>query len=270
METRNVVHNICSFIPITKVENDVDLKYDFCHVFIIFEIETLEIRGMSRCEHCIARQLNSMRTLTKEELKRVSDCKTTKYYKKGEVIFDEGASLNGVFCVRDGVAKLTKLSPNGKDQTVKLLGKGELLGQRSIISDERTNLSAVALNDIELCYVPKDQIVDPLQNNQVFSFDVLQHLAKDLRDTESSLIDMAQKTVKQRLAQAIMYVEKTFDVDDSGYLNLILSREDYANIVGTATESAIRIISQFKKDNLISTQGKRIKIENLENLKRIE
>lgn len=245
----------------------MNVKYDFYHVFIIFEIEIL---GMSRCEHCIARQLNSIRTLTKVELKRVSHCKTTKYYKKGAIIFDEGDALNGVFCVRDGIAKLTKLSPNGKDQTVKLLGKGELLGQRSVISNERSNLSAVALNDIELCYVPKDQTVDPLQNNQVFSFDVLQHLAKDLRHAENDLIDMAQKTVKQRLAQAIMYVDKTFYVDDSGHLNLILSREDYSNFVGTATESAIRIISQFKKDNLISTQGKRIKIENLEKLQRIE
>ncbi|WP_040278112.1 Crp/Fnr family transcriptional regulator [Psychroserpens damuponensis] len=225
---------------------------------------------MSRCESCIARQLNSMKSMTKAELKRVSDCKTTKFFKKGDVIFDEGESLNGVFCVRDGVAKLTKLSANGNNQTIKLLGKGELLGQRSIISDERTNLSAIALNDIELCYVPKDPIMDPLQVNQVFSFDVLQHLAKDLREAEDDMIDMAQKSVKQRVAQALVYVDKTFGVDDNGYLNLILSRDDYASIVGTATESAIRIISQFKKDKLISTRGKQIKIENLQKLKLIE
>lgn len=225
---------------------------------------------MSRCEHCIARQLNSMKSLTKEELKRVSDCKTTKFYKKGDIIFGEGESLGGVFCVRHGVAKLTKLSANGNEQTVKLLGKGELLGQRSIISHERTNLSAIALNDIELCYVPKDQIVDSLQKNQVFSFDVLQHLAKDLRNAEDDLIDMAQKSVKQRLAQALIHVKKTFGKDENGYLNLVLSRDDYANIVGTATESAIRIISQFKKDKLITTQGKKIKIENLQKLKLVE
>ena len=105
---------------------------------------------MSKCEQCIARQLNSMKSLTKEDLKQVSACKTTRFYKKGDVIFDEGETLNGVYCVRSGVCKLTKLSANGKDQTVKLLGKGELIGQRSIITDERTNLSAVAKKNIKV------------------------------------------------------------------------------------------------------------------------
>ena len=225
---------------------------------------------MSKCEQCIARQLNSLNSMTNEELKKVSACKTTRYYKKGDIIFDEGESLHGVYCVRSGVCKLTKLSANGKDHTVKLLGKGELLGQRSVISDERTNLSAVALNDIELCFVPKDQIVTPLHENQNFSFDVLQSLAKDLRSAEDDLINMAQKTVKQRMAETLIYIQKVFGTDASGALNVILSREDYASIVGTATESAIRILSQFKKERLIATSGKHITITDLEGLKRVD
>ena len=225
---------------------------------------------MSKCEQCIARQLNSMKSLTKEDLKQVSACKTTRFYKKGDVIFDEGETLNGVYCVRSGVCKLTKLSANGKDQTVKLLGKGELIGQRSIITDERTNLSAVAINDIELCYVPKDQILDKIHDNKEFSFDVLKHLASNLKDAEDDLINMAQKSVKQRLAEALISVQNNFGIDSKGYLSLVLSREDYASMVGTATESAIRILSQFKKEGYISTTGKQIKIEDLEGLKRIE
>ncbi|GGW66629.1 Crp/Fnr family transcriptional regulator [Winogradskyella epiphytica] len=210
-----------------------------------------------------------MKTLTTEELRQVSACKSTRFYKKGDVIFDEGESLNGIFCVRSGVAKLTKLSANGKDHTVKLLGKGELLGQRSVISDERTNLSAVAINDIELCYVPKDQLLTHIQGNNAFSLDILRNLATDLRGAEDDLINMAQKSVKQRLTEVLIYVQNTFGHDSEGYLSLVLSREEYASIVGTATESAIRILSQFKKDGLISTTGKQIKIENLEGLKRI-
>lgn len=225
---------------------------------------------MSRCEHCIARQLNSLRSMTKEELKNVSDCKTTKFYKKGDIIFDEGESLNGVYCVRDGICKLLKLNANGKDQTVKLLGKGELIGQRSIISNERTNLSAVALNDVELCFVPKEQIINSIKSNKEFSFDVLQHLAQDLREAEDDLINMAQKSVSQRLAEALLYIHKNFGAEPDGTLNLVLSREDYASIVGTALESAIRILSQFKKDGLISTDGKQIKLENIEGLKRVQ
>src|SRR5690554_1090559 len=111
---------------------------------------------MSKCEQCIIRQFNSLKALTTEELMRISACKTSKIIKKGEVIFEEGDTLKGVYCIKDGVCKLTKLSANGKDQIVKLVVKGELLGQRSLVGSESTNLSAVALNDMEVCFIPKD------------------------------------------------------------------------------------------------------------------
>jgi len=81
---------------------------------------------------------------------------------------------------------------------------------------------------------------------------------------------MAQKSVKQRMAETLIYIQHVFGVDSSGALNVILSREDYASIVGTATESAIRILSQFKKEKLIATSGKHITITDLEGLKRVE
>ena len=120
-------------------------------------------------------------------------------------------------------------------------------------------MSAVALNDVELCFVPKEQIINSIKSNKEFSFDVLQQLAQDLREAEDDLINMAQKTVSQRLAEALLYIYKNFGAEPNGTLNLVLSREDYASIVGTAVESIIRILSQFKKDGLISTNGKQIK-----------
>jgi len=81
---------------------------------------------------------------------------------------------------------------------------------------------------------------------------------------------MAQKSVKQRLAEALLYIHNSFGVNKDGILNVVLSREDYASVVGTATESAIRVLSQFKKEGLISTTGKQIKIEDIEGLKRVE
>lgn len=225
---------------------------------------------MSKCEHCIARQLNSMNALSKVELKRVSECKTTRLYKKGDIIFSENELLHGVYCVRDGICKLIKSNENGKDQTVKLLGKGELIGQRSIISDERTNMSAIALNDIELCYVPKDEIINNLKGNPNFSFDVLQNLAQDLKTAEVNLIKKAQNTVKQRLADTIIYIHNNFGTTKEGHLKVVISREDYANLVGTATESVIRILSQLKKEGLIATKGKQIRILDMDGLMQIK
>ena len=100
---------------------------------------------MSKCEQCIVREFSSLKALGKEELLQMADCKTSYIIKKGEPIFEEGESVNGIFCIKDGICKLSKLSANGKDQIVKLVKPGELLGQRSLISDEPANLSDVAL-----------------------------------------------------------------------------------------------------------------------------
>lgn len=198
--------------------------------------------------------------MSKEELKKVSDTKTTKFVKKGESIFDEGSKLNGVYCVRNGVSKLSKLSANGKDQIVKLATKGEVLGQRSVIAEESANLSAVAVNDMEVCFIPKEVIVNTLHNNPDFTYEVLRHMAHDLREADDVVVNMSQKTVKQRIAEAFLYLSKNFGEDDDGFLTLTLSREDIANVVGTATESCIRIISEFKKKGWIKTSGKKIGI----------
>lgn len=220
----------------------------------------------SRCEQCIVRNLNGLKALTKEELVRISNCKTSKFVKKGDMIFDEGETLNGVYCVRDGVCKVSKLSENGKSQIIKLLKKGDILGQRSLINEETTNLSAIAVKDMELCFIPKQEILNDLHNNTNFSFELIKQMATNLKDTDNMMVDMAQKSVKQRLAETLVYIHDNFGVDEEGMLSVVLSREEYSDIVGTATESAIRILSQFKKDGLISVQGKKLKIDNYNEL----
>lgn len=225
---------------------------------------------MSKCEQCIVKEFNSLKSLTKDELLRISSCKTGKLYSKGQVIFQEGETLNGVYCVRQGVCKLVKLSENGKDQVVKLVVKGELLGKRSLVSEQKTNLSAIALNDMEMCFIPKSEIINDLSKNPKFTLDVLKEMAEDLKKSETSLVNMAQKSVKRRMADILIYLNDNFGIDSEGFLSIILSREDYAGIAGTATESAIRILSQFKKEGYITTQGKQIKITDLRLLNNVE
>lgn len=222
---------------------------------------------MSKCEQCIVRQLNTLKSLSREELIRVSACKTTQTIKRGEVIFREGEAVNGVYCIKDGVCKVSKLSENGRDQILKLIKKGDLLGQRSLINGESTNLTATALHDMEVCFIPKEEIMKDLQSNSNFSMAVLHDMATHLKEADNFIVDMAQKPVKARIAETLVYINDTFGEDEEGFLSVILSRDDYASIVGTATESAIRILSQFKKDGFITTSGKRIKILDLNSLK---
>ncbi|MFY7988872.1 MAG: Crp/Fnr family transcriptional regulator [Flavobacterium sp.] len=224
---------------------------------------------MSKCEQCIVRQFSSLKALNKEELLRMADCKTSYTIKKGEPIFEEGEVTNGIYCVKDGVCKLSKLSDNGKDQIVKLVKPGELLGQRSMISDEPANLSAVALEDMEVCFIPRSEIMQFFTQNNQFSMNVMRTICDDLKDADDHMVNMAQKTVRQRLAETLIYLEDTFGKNEDGTLHIQLSREELAGMIGTATESCIRLLSELNKSDYIELIGKKIKLLDKNKLKRL-
>lgn len=224
---------------------------------------------MSKCEQCIVRQFSSLKALTKDELIKMADCKTSYTIKKGEAIFEEGETVNGVYCLKEGVCKMTKLSDNGKDQIVKLAKSGELLGQRSMISDEVANLSAIALEDMQVCFIPKTEIMGFFSQNNQFSMNMMKSICGDLKDADDHMVDMAQKNVKQRLAETLLYLEKNFGVNEDKTLKLQLSREELAGMIGTATESCIRLLSEFNKSGIIELIGKKIILKDKVKLKRV-
>lgn len=215
------------------------------------------------------RQFSSIKALTKDELIKVANCKTAYTIKKGQSLFEEGENLNGIYCIKDGVCKLSKLSSNGKDQIIKLVKPGELLGQRSMISEESANLSAVALEDMEVCFVPKAEILQFFTQNNDFSMDVMRTICGDLKEADDHMVNMAQKTVKQRLAETLLYLEDTFGSNEDGTIRLLLSREELAGMIGTATESCIRLLSEFNKKGYIDIVGKKILLKDKTTLKKI-
>lgn len=224
---------------------------------------------MSKCEQCIVREFSSLKALNKEELLKVANCKTSFIIKKGEPIFEEGESINGIYCIKDGVCKLSKLSANGKDHIVKLVKPGELLGQRSVISEEPANLSAVALEDMEVCFIPKAEIMGFFDKNNQFSMNVMKSICGDLKEADSHTVNMAQKSVKERLAETLLYLHDTFGKNEDDSLKIQLSRDELASMIGTATESCIRLLSDFNKLGLIKLAGKKITITDISSLKKM-
>ncbi len=224
---------------------------------------------MSKCEQCIVREFSSLKALTKQELVQLSECKTSHIVKKGEIIFKEGDTVNGIYCIKDGVCKLIKLSANGKDHIVKLVTKGELLGQRSMISEEPVNLSAVALDDMQVCFIPKSEVMGYFDKNNKFSMNVMKTICGDLKEADDQMVNLAQKTVKERLAETLLYLHDTFGTNEDASLKVQLSRDDLASMIGTATESCIRLLSDFKKLGLIELSGKKIILLDLSKLKKL-
>lgn len=224
--------------------------------------------GNENCEHCGSREMGLFKHLSQENLSKIAECKVSQKKKKGEYLFEEDESINGIYCIKKGVCKLSKLSSNGKDHIVKLVKKGDSLGFRSTICEEPAKLSAVALEDVEVCFISKSEVVNLIANNPQFSMNIMKLICDDLKEANESMVNLAQKNVKERLAIILLSLHDEFGVNRDGSLTIQLSREDLANMIGTARESCIRLLSEFNKNGLIELVGKKIVIKNLTALRK--
>lgn len=188
-------------------------------------------------------------------------------FKKGQVIFSEGGHPLGLFCINDGKVKIEHSGVDGKEQIVRMAKGGDVLGYRALLSNERYNASAVALDDTDVCFIPKDPFFNVLKTSPGLSLDIIKMLSSELRKAEETITDLAQKPVRERMAEALLFLKETYGFEEDGQtINVILSREDIANLVGTATETAIRLLSEFKKDGIVESVGKKLRIANIEKL----
>ncbi len=224
---------------------------------------------MGNCTQCIVKRLNALRNLSHEELELFSEHKTSLLIKKGENLMTEGSAINGLYCINQGKCKLTKLNTNGKEQIIKFIKGGDILGHRSILSDEPVGLNVTALEDMRVCFIPKGDILEVLKENSLFSLSIMKNISHQLNEANNLISEMAQKPVKDRLATIIMNLNDIFGKDSEGFIDIVLTREEIANTIGTATESAIRLLSNLKKDKIIDLKGKKIKILDLNALKNI-
>lgn len=182
------------------------------------------------------------------------------------VIFDEGTPLKGIFCVKKGVCKISKLSENGKELIIQLLGKGTLLGIRSVVNDEKTNLKAVSLSPIQACFLPIEQVRRAIQHSGAFASYLVQTMASHLKDADNRIVTMGQHQAHERLATLLLYLNDTFGTNISGEINVYLKRSEMASFIGTATESMIRIFKKFEQSGLVTSEGRAIRILDEERL----
>jgi len=201
-----------------------------------------------------------------EEMNAQKVCNT---YKKGQTLFNEGSHPFGVYCINTGKVKLAHLGDDGKEQIIRLLKGGDVIGYRALLSGDRYSASAVALEDTQVCFIPKELFANILKNDASLAFEMMKLLSDELHRTEMKLTHLAQKPVRERLAETLLFIKETYGFEEDGItLNVRLSREEIANLVGTATESTIRLLSEFKKDNMVELDGKKIKIINQKKLVR--
>jgi len=216
---------------------------------------------ISDCNHCDVRSKSVFCHLNEAELNHLNEHKGCALYKKGSNIFNQGAYPHGLFCVKEGKVKVYQQGDEGKEQIVRLANAGSILGYRALLSGDKYTCTAESIDDAQICYIPKSDFLNLLAQSGPLSMQIMKLLSEDLKKAEHKITDLAQKPVRERVAEAILFLKETYGFEsDNLTINVTLSREDIANIVGTATETTIRLLSEFKNDNIIALNGKRISI----------
>lgn len=223
----------------------------------------IDIPSCSNCKN----EKGILCALNDENKEFISEKKGDNFYKKGQAIFYEGNSANGLFCVHKGRVKLSKLGEDGKEQIVRFAKEGDILGYRALLSNESYHATATAMDDCFICLVSKDRFNILMEKDAKLSLNVIQLLSKDLRSAEQLLIDIAQKSVKERIAEALVVLKKTFGfMEDGKTLDVVLTRAEIADMAGTTTETTIRTLAQLNSDGLIKLAGKKIVVNDFKAL----
>lgn len=196
-----------------------------------------------------------------DTLPLIEQAKTTVRYKAGQVIFYAGNDPIGMFTISSGLVKLEVTSPTGTAHTLRLIGPGGVLGYRSLFAGESYHASAIAVEDCELCFLPKADLMNVFKNHPGTMLRLLEHLSKDLRFAEEKWLGQMDKGAPERIAEALLFLQENFTHQQ-------WTRREIAQWAGTTPETVIRTLAAFEKEGLIDQKdGRSIRILSKEKLK---
>jgi CRP-like cAMP-binding protein len=226
------------------------------------------------CKQCDVRTITCFSNLFKDDMDLLDSNKISTIYKKGQIIFHEGMLPTGLYCLNKGKIKIVKHGVDGKEQIVRFVLEGGLLGIRSLMGGRKYSASAVTLEDSVVCYINKKTFFDISIKYPEISQCVMVLLSTLLEEAENKMTALAQKPVRERLAESLLILNNLFKVEGQCKVanndsTISLSREDLANIVGTATETVIRLLSEFKDENMISISGRSITLLDIDKLRKV-
>lgn len=223
------------------------------------------------CELCGSRKNSLFSSLSESQLCAISEAKNLISHRKGQILYYEGTKPLGIFCVNVGVIKVYKTASNGKEQILYLAKRGDFLGYSALLGEENYTNSAMIIEDAKICFVPRETFLGSMMKNVEFFKRITKLLSHELGVLEEKLTDASQKSIRERLAFLLLQLANTYGVDGGGHqrIDLMLTREELAGMVGTATESVIRLLSEFKKDGLIELEGKKIILKDKKGLARL-
>jgi CRP-like cAMP-binding protein len=197
--------------------------------------------------------------------------KTEQVYAKGEIIFREASYPAGIFYIVEGKVKKYKVDKEGREHIIYVANQGEMLGYHAILSEDRYPDSASALEKSRVAFIPKEDFLNTLQQSSVLSKRLLKTLSHEFAVLANSLSVFAQKSVRERLALQLIVLREKYKVNFQPGMpvEINISRDDLASIVGTVRESAVRILTEFKEAGIVETKGRKIIVHDVNELIKI-
>ena len=220
---------------------------------------------------CAVRMNTILAELTPEELAEVEELLVHQQLKKGEVIFCEGEKMHGSYIVKSGAVKLYKRSREGERQILRVLKEGKIAGLCALRTKSNYGHTAETMEKSILCYLNKNKLDKLLSLNEDLSSKFLKVLADEIDRAYEKIYLLGTKSAKEKMANFLMSLAagKNEPVQDGIELQLAMSRDDIADMLGISTETAIRVLSEFKDKDLISGKGKYLTIDDVGELEKI-
>jgi CRP-like cAMP-binding protein len=231
----------------------------------------MSIKGVFPIDKWDFKSKSVLTDLPSDDLEILTANKTEQVYKKGEIIFREGSYPSGIFYIVDGKVKKYKLDKDAKEQIIYVADKGELLGYHAILSEDRYPDCAAALEESRIAFIPREDFLEALNHSKVLVGRLLKTLSHEFAVLANSLSLFAQKSVRERLALQLIVLREKYKVNFQAGMpvEINMSRNDLASLVGTARENVVRVLSEFKDDKILETKGRKIIVLNVDMLIKI-
>ncbi len=190
-------------------------------------------------------------------------------YKKGQTLFFQGNPAFGIYCIKTGKIKISKVGGDGKEIILRISGPGDILGHQNLYSNENYTATATVIEEATVCFLDKKYMLSLIAKEPDVAIKLIRKLSDEMATFEDRNAAMSYKNVRERLAELLLTLKNSYGVTDYGRirLDIKLTREEMASLVGTANETVIRFISEFKEEGILEQEGKVIYITNVDKLR---
>ena len=212
------------------------------------------------CRICPDRHRSAFRSLEPELVELIDDSKRSNLYRKGQVIFYEGNPAYGLFCINSGKVKLYKTTPDGKRLILRIANPGDQLGYLALFTEQPYSATGETLEDSVICFVDRRTLYPLMSKYKDVTWAIIHGLAEELSLTRDRAMDIAHRSVRERMAGLLLLLKARYgqENDEGTLLNISLSRQDLAELIGTTKETAVRVLSDFRQEHLIKDRNRRL------------